>query len=44
MKESLAVSLRILTCVENHTDPVQLDIKTLQSWVDPGEVANGVSA
>lgn len=42
MKESLAVALRILTCVENHTDPAQLDIKALQSWLDPGD--NGVSA
>ena len=37
MNEKMAVALRVLTFVETHTDPVQLDIATLQSWVDPGD-------
>jgi hypothetical protein len=37
MNERVAVALRVLTSIQNHTHPVSADIKLLQSWVDREE-------
>jgi hypothetical protein len=35
MKEKIEVAWRVLTCTQNHTDPVEADVESLRSWVDP---------
>jgi hypothetical protein len=35
LKDKMAVALRVLTCIEKHTNPFPSDVVTLQSWVDP---------
>jgi hypothetical protein len=33
MNDRLLVALRVLTCLQEHTDPIQSDIKKLKGWV-----------
>jgi hypothetical protein len=33
MKDRMLVALRVLTCIQEHTDPIQSDIKKLKGWI-----------
>ena len=33
MKGRMLVALRVLTCIQEHTDPIRSDIKKLKGWI-----------
>lgn len=37
MYDRMSVALRVLTFVEDHTNPLQADIESLRGWVDIGD-------
>lgn len=34
MKGRMLVALRVLTCIQEQTDPIRSDIKKLKGWID----------
>jgi hypothetical protein len=39
MEDRIDVAWRVLTCIQNHTEPVEADVERLRSWVDPQDRA-----